>query len=132
LTNFKITEQNVAALVAAGRARWKIEKRRTTTPSRPRAIISNTISATVKEHLFLRLLAAMNILAFLYHSFLSFTNDHYRLIRAALATRKTFFDDLRALTRYLLFRKLGRVDGLHAAGAGDRSLRQAALNHRPA
>ena len=45
----------------------------------------------------------MNILAFLYHSFLSFTNDHYRLIRAALATRKTFFDDLRALTRYLLF-----------------------------
>ena len=30
-----------------------------------------------------------------------FTN--YRLIRATLPTRKTFFDDLRALTRYLYF-----------------------------
>ncbi len=45
----------------------------------------------------------MNILAFLYHTFLSFTDEHYRLIRAALPTRKTFFDDLRALTRYLFF-----------------------------
>jgi hypothetical protein len=39
----------------------------------------------------------------LYHSFLSFTDEHHRLIRAALPTRKTFFHDLRALTRYLLF-----------------------------
>ena len=45
----------------------------------------------------------MNILAFLYHTFLSFTDEHYRLIRAHLPTRKTFFDDLRALTRYMLF-----------------------------
>ena len=30
-------------------------------------------------------------------------NEHCRLIRATLPTRKTFFDDLRALTRYLHF-----------------------------
>jgi hypothetical protein len=34
---------------------------------------------------------------------LSVTDAHYRLIRATLPNRKTFFDDLRALTRYLLF-----------------------------
>ena len=32
-----------------------------------------------------------------------FTDEHYRLIRATLPTRKTFFQDLRALTRYLHF-----------------------------
>jgi hypothetical protein len=48
VTNLKITDHNVAAIVAAGRARWKIE------------------------------------------------NENNN-------TRKTFFDDLRALTRYLLF-----------------------------
>ena len=42
------------------------------------------------------LLAALNILVFLYHTFLPFAAPHYRLIRAAWPTRKTFFDDLRA------------------------------------
>jgi hypothetical protein len=55
-----------------------------------------------KQHLS-SLLAALNILAFLYHTFLSFTDENYRLIRAQLPTRQTFFDDLRALTRYILF-----------------------------
>ena len=45
----------------------------------------------------------MNILAFLFHTVLGFTDEHYRLIRATLPTRKTFFEDLRALTRYLHF-----------------------------
>ncbi|MSU61837.1 MAG: hypothetical protein EXS31_05485 [Pedosphaera sp.] len=45
----------------------------------------------------------MNILGFLFHTFQSFTDANYRLIRATLATRKTFFDDLRALTRHLPF-----------------------------
>jgi hypothetical protein len=49
------------------------------------------------------LLAAMNILAFLCHTVLGFTDDHYRLIRATLPTRKTCFQDVRALLRYLHF-----------------------------
>ena len=48
-------------------------------------------------------MAARNILAFLYHTFLSFTDESYRPIRAGLPTRQTFFDDLGALTRYILF-----------------------------
>ena len=31
------------------------------------------------------------------------TSHKYRLLRASLPTRQTFFDDIRALTRYLCF-----------------------------
>lgn len=101
VSDLPITEQNVAAIVAAGRARWKIENENNNTLKTKGYHLEHNFGHG-KEHLS-SLLAAMNILAFLYHTFLSFTDEHYRLIRAALPTRKTFFDDLRALTRYMLF-----------------------------
>ena len=45
----------------------------------------------------------VNLLAFLFHTVLELMDEKYRLIRAELPTRKTFFDDLRALTRYMYF-----------------------------
>ena len=101
VTDFKITDENVAAIVAAGRARWKIENENNNTLKTKGYHLEHNFGHGQK-HLS-SLLAAMNILAFLYHTFLSFTDEHYRLIRAALPTRQTFFDDLRAVTRYLLF-----------------------------
>ena len=100
-TNLPITDQNVVAIVAAGRARWKIENENNNTLKTKGYHLEHNFGHG-KKHLS-SLLATMNILAFLYHTFLSFTDEHYRLIRATLPTRKTFFDDLRALTRYLLF-----------------------------
>ncbi len=101
VTDFKITDQNVAAMVAAGRARWKIENENNNTLKTKGYHLEHNFGHG-KKHLS-SLLAALNILAFLYHTFLSFTDENYRLIRATLPTRQTFFDDLRALTRYLLF-----------------------------
>jgi len=101
VSDFPITDQNVAAVVLAGRARWKIENENNNTLKTKGYHLEHNFGHG-KEHLS-SLLAAMNILAFLYHTFLSFSDEHYRLIRATLPTRKTFFDDLRALTRYLLF-----------------------------
>jgi hypothetical protein len=101
VTDFPITDQHVAALVAAGRARWKIENENNNTLKTKGYHLEHNFGHG-KQHLS-SLLAAMNILAFLYHTFLSFADEHYRLIRATLPTRKTFFDDLRALTRYMLF-----------------------------
>jgi hypothetical protein len=101
VTNLKITDQNVAAIAAAGRARWKIENENNNTLKTKGYHLEHNFGHGQK-HLS-SLLATLNILAFLYHSFLSFTDERYRLIRATLPTRKTFFDDLRALTRYLLF-----------------------------
>ena len=101
VTDFKITDQNVAAIVAAGRARWKIENENNNTLKTKGYHLEHNFGHG-KKHLS-SLLAALNILAFLYHTFLSFTDENYRLIRATLPTRQTFFDDLRALTRYILF-----------------------------
>jgi hypothetical protein len=101
-TNLTITDQNVAAIVAAARARWKIENENNNTLKTKGYHLKHNFGHG-KEHL-ASLLATLNILAFLYHTFLSFTDEHYRLIRATLPTRQTFFDDLRALTRYLLFK----------------------------
>jgi hypothetical protein len=107
VSDFPITEQNVAAIVAAGRARWKIENENNNTLKTKGYHLEHNFGHG-QEHLS-SLLAAMNILAFLYHTFLSFTDEHYRLIRATLPTRQTFFDDLRALTRYLFFANWGAL-----------------------
>jgi hypothetical protein len=91
----------VAALAASGRARWKIENENNNTLKTKGYHLEHNFGHG-QQHL-ASLLAAMNILAFLFHTVLSFTDQHYRLIRATLPTRKTFFEDLRALTRYLYF-----------------------------
>ena len=101
ITDFEITEKNVALLVATARSRWKIENENNNVLKTRGYHLEHNFGHG-KKHLS-SLLAAMNILAFLYHTFLEFCDEKYRLIRAALPTRQTFFDDLRALTRYLLF-----------------------------
>jgi hypothetical protein len=101
IADFAITKDNVASIVATARARWKIENENNNVLKNRGYHLEHNFGHG-KKHLS-SLLAAMNILAFLYHTFLHFCDDKYRLIRAALPTRQTFFDDLRALTRYMLF-----------------------------
>lgn len=101
VSDWTITDKNVAGIVAAGRARWKIENE------------NNNVLKNRGYHLkhnfghgdenLSSLLATLNILAFLFHSFLTFCDDDYRLIRATLHTRQTFFDHIRALTTYMRF-----------------------------
>jgi len=50
-----------------------------------------------------QVLLTLNILAFLFHTVLEMVDQKYKLIRDELPTRMTFFDDIRALTRYLYF-----------------------------
>jgi hypothetical protein len=45
----------------------------------------------------------LNLLAFLFHTVLDLCDEQYRRVRAELAVRRTFFNDLQALTRYLYF-----------------------------
>ena len=49
------------------------------------------------------ILVLLNLLAFLLHTILDLTDRQYQLIRQELGTRKTFFHDIQALTRYLYF-----------------------------
>jgi len=48
-------------------------------------------------------LLTFNLLAFLFHTVLEMMDSKYAQIRQDLPTRKTFFDDIRALTRYIYF-----------------------------
>ena len=55
-----------------------------------------------KKHLSSFLLT-LNLLAFLFHTVLELVDEKYQLLREELSARKTFFNDVRALLRYLLF-----------------------------
>jgi hypothetical protein len=101
-TDFTISKDNVAQIVADGRARWKIENE------------NNNILKTKGYHLehnfghgknhLSNLLLTLNLLAFLFHTALEMFDETYKRIRDDLPTRKIFFDDIRALTRYMCFK----------------------------
>jgi len=101
VTDWKIDDENVAGLVATGRCRWKIENENNNTLKTKGYHLEHNFGHG-KKHLS-SLLATMNMLALLTHTFLAYCDDAYRLIRAKLPTRKTFFDDVRALLRYHCF-----------------------------
>ena len=102
VTNHIITDKNVANLGVCGRTRWKTENE------------NNNILKTKGYHLehnyghgkenLSSLLATLIILALLFHTVLHLMDEKYRLIRNELPSRKTFFNDIRSLTRYMCFK----------------------------
>jgi hypothetical protein len=99
-TSHAITTTNVAEIGAAGRARWKVENENNNTLKTKGYHLTHNFGHG-KKHLS-ALLATFNLLAFLFHTLLELLDPHYQRIRQFLP-RKIFFDDLRALTRYLCF-----------------------------
>jgi len=101
ITDFKIDRTNIQSIVQAGRTRWKVENE------------NNNILKTKGYHLehnfghgdkFLsNTLLTLNLVAFLAHTFLELVDTKYKAVRSVLSVRKTFFNDLKALTRYLFF-----------------------------
>ena len=99
-TNHAITAANVAEIVRAGRARWKVENENNNTLKTKGYHLSHNFGHG-KQHLS-ALLATLNLLAFVFHTLLELLDSSYQRIRQFLP-RKVFFNDLRALTRYLCF-----------------------------
>lgn len=100
-TNHLISDGTVEAIVLAGRTRCQVENENNNTLKTKGYNLEHNFGHG-KQHLS-SLLATLNILSLLFHTLLELLDDKYRLLRAHLPTRKTFFDDLRALTRYLCF-----------------------------
>jgi hypothetical protein len=100
-TNFEITEKNVKQIVADGRARWKVENENNNVLKNKGYHLEHNFGHG-KENL-AALFATFNILAFLFHTVLELVDEKYKLIRQTLPSRETFFQDIRALTRYLYF-----------------------------
>ena len=118
VTQEPIPKKNVASLVAAGRTRWKVENEHNTTLKTTGYHWEHTFGHG-QPHL-AALLATCNLLAVLLHTLLDLLAAKYRLRRRTLVSRKTFFDDLRALTRYLCFASWAplldfRLQGLEVA-----------------
>lgn len=101
ITNHQITDANVIAACQLGRTRWKIENEAINVLKNQGYHLEHNFGHGDK-HLS-SCLFTLNLLAFLAHTALYLANLQYRLIRQALVKRITFFDDLRALTRYMLF-----------------------------
>jgi hypothetical protein len=100
-TSHLITDETVAPIVGMGRAHWKIENENNSALKTKGYHLEHNYGHG-KEHPSSFLLA-LNLLAFLFHTVLEMVDDKYQLVREALAARRTFFNDIRALLRYLLF-----------------------------
>ena len=101
VTRHAIHPGNIVALAAAARARWGIENGANNTLKTKGYHFEHNFGHGKKS--LSSLLATLNLLAFLLHTVQEMTSHKYRLLRASLPTRQTFFDDIRALTRYLCF-----------------------------
>jgi hypothetical protein len=100
-TNHLLRDENVAEIVLAGRTRWKVENENNNTLKTKGYNLEHNFGHG-KQHLS-SLLATLNILSLLFHTVLELLDQKYKVLRSHLPTRKTFFDDSRALTRYLYF-----------------------------
>ena len=100
-TNHIITDDTVAEIVLAGRTRWKLENENYNTLKTKGYNLEHNFGHG-KQHL-ASFLATLNILSLLFHTLLERLDHKYKLLRSYLPTRKTFFDDLRALIRYLYY-----------------------------
>jgi len=100
-TNFQISKENVKQIVADGRARWKIENENNNILKNRGYHLEHNFGHG-KKYLS-QLLLTFNFLAFLFHTVLEISDGKYELLRSLLPTRQTFFDDIRALTRYIYF-----------------------------
>jgi hypothetical protein len=101
MTQATLTAKTVAPIVQAGRTRWKVENENNNTLKTQGYHLEHNFGHGT-QHL-AALLATFNLLAFLFHTLLDLLDTQYHHLRCTLVSRKTFFDDLRALTRYLCF-----------------------------
>ncbi len=124
ITNHRVAAEHVAAVAQAGRGRWKSEND------------NNNVLQTKGDHVehnfghgqqyLAAVMLSLNLLAFLFHTGLEWSDDTYALRRRVLVRRQTFFDDLRTLTRYRVFKSwdhllTGMCQGLQLQSSLDTS-----------
>ena len=107
ITDWEINAQNVSGLVAAGRARWKIENENNNVLKTRGYHLEHNFGHG-KKHLS-SLLLTMNLLAFAWHTLLEVSDASYRLVRAAVGARRKFFAHMEALTAYWYFENWERL-----------------------
>ena len=100
-TTHPISDENVAEIAVAGRARWKVENENNNVLKNQGYHFEHNFGHG-KQHLS-NLLATLILLAYLFHTVLEWMDGAYRTVRSLLPSRRTFFEHLRALVQYLPF-----------------------------
>ena len=100
-TSLAINDDNVADIVASGRARWKIENENNNTLKTKGYHFEHNFGHG--EQFLSSLLATLILLAFLLHTLLNLMDDQFCLLLQTLPSRKRLFNDMKALTTYLCF-----------------------------
>ena len=101
ITNLAVSDARMRPLAQSGRARWKTENENHNTLKHLGYHLEHNFGHG--QQFLAAFLVTLNLLAFLLHTVLELSEPKVQAIRLALATRLTFFNDLRALTRYFYF-----------------------------
>jgi hypothetical protein len=101
ITNHRLSAQNVAQVAQAGRGRWKMANENHNVLKTKGSHLEHNFGHG-KQSLSATMLR-LHLVAFLFHTVLAWSDETYALLRQVLARRQTFFEDMRALTRYRVF-----------------------------
>lgn len=101
VSNHYFGHHNVVMWAKVGRARWKIENEGINVLKEQGYHLEHNFGHGSQN--LANVLFVLNILAFLVHTVLHLAYEVYRLLRAALVTRKRFFEDIKTLTTYMIF-----------------------------
>jgi hypothetical protein len=100
-TNFELKKDNIDQLVLDARARWKIENENNNVLKTKGYHLEHNFGHG-KEYLS-QVFLTFNILAFLIHTIQELVDAKYQRLFKAIGNRKTFFNDIKTLTRYMYF-----------------------------
>jgi len=101
ITNHGVDSTTVCDLARVGRSRWKVENETINVLKTKGYHLAHNFGHGT-EHLS-SVFLTLNLLAFLVHTVQQIINEAYRVLREVLSVRRTFFNDVKALTRYLVF-----------------------------
>lgn len=101
ITDMPVGRDNVVVMVAAGRARWKIENEAFNTLKTKGYNLEHNFGHG-RKHL-ASVLATLNLLAFACHTVLDLTAKPWKAARREVVTRQGFFQTMLALTAYVVF-----------------------------
>ena len=101
ITDLEVNAANVAALAAAGRARWKIENESFNVLKTKGYNLEHNFGHG-KQNLS-AIFAILNLLAFACHTACDLGDRAWRAARRELVVRQGFFQNLRTITTYLVF-----------------------------
>jgi hypothetical protein len=101
VTSLPVTRDNVADIVACGRARWKIENESFNVLKNHGYELEHNFGHG--ENFLAMTLAALNLLAFAWHTVLDLLEPPWRRARDAAEKRKSFFNYLATVTSFAIF-----------------------------